>query len=123
ADASRTKADSLSKLGIAAETVPGRGRRGGGTSVVSPDGKKAAFIKDWNLWVRDVATNQETQLTTDGVTNFGYATDNAGWTKSDRPVLLWSPDSKRIATFQQDQRNVSDMYLVTTNVGAPKLEA
>ena len=25
-------------------------------------------------------------LTTDGVEDFGYATDNAGWTKSDRPV-------------------------------------
>ncbi len=54
--------------------------------------------------------------------NFGYATDNAGWRKSDKPVLLWSPDSKKIATFQQDQRHVSDMYLVSTNVGAPKLQ-
>jgi len=100
------------------------GRRGGGSNeIVSPDGKKAAFIKDWNLWVRDVASKQETQLTTDGIKDFGYATDNAGWKKSDRPILLWSPDSKKIATFQQDQRHVSDMYLVSTNVGAPKLEA
>jgi dipeptidyl aminopeptidase/acylaminoacyl peptidase len=93
------------------------------SEVLSPDGKRAAFIRNWNLWVRDVASAKETQLTTDGVENFGYATDNAGWRKSDRPVMLWSPDSRRIATFQQDQRNVSDMYLVTTNVGAPKLEA
>lgn len=93
------------------------------TSSISPDGKKVAFIKDWNLWVRDTGTKQETQLTTDGVKDFGYATDNAGWKKTDRPILLWSPDSKKIATFQQDQRHVSDMYLVSTNVGAPKLEA
>src|ERR1035437_10084645 len=59
----------------------------------------------------------------DGKKDFGYATDNAGWKKSDGAILLWSPDSKKIATFQQDQRNVSDMYLVTTNVGAPKLES
>jgi dipeptidyl aminopeptidase/acylaminoacyl peptidase len=91
--------------------------------VVSPDGTKAAFIKDWNLWVRDTSTNKETQLTTDGVKDFGYATDNAGWKRSDRPVLLWSPDSRKIATFQQDQRGASDMYLVTTNVGAPTLKA
>ena len=58
-------------------------------------------------------------VTTDGVKDFGYATDNAGWTKSDRPVLLWSPDSKRIATFQQDQRGVGEMYLVETKVGHP----
>ncbi len=91
--------------------------------VFSPDGSKAAFIKDWNLWMRDVATKKETQLTKDGSKDFGYATDNAGWTHSNRAILIWSPDSKKIATFQQDQRNVSDMYLVTTNVGAPKLEA
>ncbi|MGB4844232.1 MAG: DPP IV N-terminal domain-containing protein [Ferruginibacter sp.] len=97
-------------------------RRGGGNELLSPDGKKAAFIKDWNLWVKDVATKKETQLTFDGIENYGYATDNAGWTHSDRPILLWSPDSKKIATFQQDQRHISDMYLVTTNVGAPKLE-
>ena len=92
-------------------------------AVVSPDGKKAVFIKDWNLWVRDLASGKETQLTTDGTKDFGYATDNAGWKHSDRAIVLWSPDSRKVATFQQDQRNVSDMYLVTTNVGAPKLSA
>ena len=48
---------------------------------MSPDGKRGVFIRDWNLWVRDVATRQERQLTTDGVKDFGYATDNAGWTQ------------------------------------------
>ncbi len=101
-----------------------QGRMGGGASgVTSPDGKKAVFIKDWNLWVRDIATKEEKQLTTDGIKNYGYATDNAGWTMSDGPVVRWSPDSKKVATFQQDQRNVSDMYLVTTNVGAPVLKS
>ena len=88
-----------------------------------PIGKRAAFVRDWNLWVRDVATGQETQLTTDGVKDFGYATDNAGWRFSDRPVVKWSPDSRKIATFQQDQRGVGEMYLVDTRVGHPKLEA
>jgi dipeptidyl aminopeptidase/acylaminoacyl peptidase len=91
--------------------------------VLSPDRKRAAFIRDWNLWVRDVATGQEVQLTTDGVKDFGYATDNAGWRFSDRPVVKWSPDSRRIATFQQDQREVGEMYLVDTRVGHPRLEA
>ncbi len=90
--------------------------------VVSPNGKKSAFIRDWNLWMRDLETGEETQLTTDGEENFGYATDNAGWRKSDKPILLWSPDSKKIATYQQDQRHINDMYLVSTNVGAPKLQ-
>jgi len=98
-------------------------RRGVGNEVISPDGKKAILIKDYNLYVKDIASGQLTQLTTDGIKDYGYATDNAGWRHSDAPVLRWSPDSKKIATFQQDQRNSKDMYLVTTNVGAPKLEA
>ena len=106
----------------------GAGQRGGGrgaaarNDVPSPDGKLTAFIRDYNLWVRDIATGKETQLTTDGVKDFGYATDNAGWTSSDRAILIWSPDSKKIATFQQDQRGVGEMYLVSTKVGHPELK-
>ena len=91
--------------------------------VLSPDGKKTILIKDYNLFVKDVASGKLTQLTTDGIKDYGYATDNAGWKHSDAPILRWSPDSKKIATFQQDQRNSKDMYLVTTNVGAPTLKA
>jgi len=112
-----TAADSAAQQG---------GRRRGVAAapvVVSPDGKNAAFIRNWNLWLRDVATGKETQLTTDGVTNFGYATDNAGWVHSDRPILLWSPDSKRIATQQQEERNVGDMYLLDTRVGHQRLQS
>ena len=99
----------------------GRGA-GAGTAVTSPDGKRAVFIKDWNLWVRDVATGQERALTTDGVENFGYATDNAGWARSPRAIALWSPDSRKVATFQQDERKVGDMYLVETKAGHPVLQ-
>ena len=91
--------------------------------ILSPDGNRGIFIREFNLWMRDVATGKETQLTFDGIEDFGYGTNNAGWTKSDRPVLLWSPDSKKIATFQHDGRGVGEMYLVTTNVGHPQLEA
>jgi dipeptidyl aminopeptidase/acylaminoacyl peptidase len=108
----------------AADGAPGGGgRRRGRDVVASPDGKWGAFIRDYNLWVRDLKGGQEVQLTTDGVKDFGYATDNAGWKNSEAAILMWSPDSKKIATFQQDQRNVSDMYLVTTNVGKPTLKA
>lgn len=92
-------------------------------SIASPDGKLAAFIRDDNLWVRDLAAGTDIQLTTDGVKDFGYATDNAGWIRSERPVLQWSPDSKKIATFQQDQRGAGEMYLVNTTVGHPTLQA
>jgi len=90
--------------------------------VRSPDGKSEAFVRDWNLWVRDVATGKETQLTRDGTTDYGYATDNAGWQHSDNAVVLWSPDSKRIATFRQDQRKTGTMTLVSTRVGHPEVQ-
>jgi len=121
ADGSRTANADLAKLGLPT-TTPTTAQRPNPLAVVAPDGKRSAYIKDYNLWMRDVGTGKETQLTTDGVKDFGYATDNAGWVHSDRAILVWSPDSKKIATFQQDQRGVSEMYLVTTNVGAPKLE-
>ncbi|MDQ8153550.1 MAG: DPP IV N-terminal domain-containing protein [Gemmatimonadota bacterium] len=120
------KAYSCKQIGEATNTVfPGMGgRRGVRTpEVLSPDGKRAAFIREWNLWVRDVATGAATQLTTDGTTNFGYATDNAGWVHSNRAILKWSPDSKKIATQQQDDRRLSDFHMVRYQVGAPRLES
>jgi len=120
----RKTAAKFSELGVAAgegAAPVGRRRGGGGPVVVSPDGKLEAYIKDFNLWVRDHDGKNEKQLTKDGVKDYGYATDNAGWQHSDRPILIWSPDSKKIATFQQDEQNVSDTYLVSTNIGAPKL--
>ena len=108
---------------LTADTTAARTDGGsGGNEVLSPDRKRVAYIKEDNLWVRNIRTGTRTQLTTDGIKDFGYATDNAGWRSSDRPVLAWSPDSRKIATFRQDQREVSDMYLVTTNVGKPTLK-
>ncbi len=107
----------------------GRGGRGGAAArgrapeTMSPDGTKGVFIRDNNLWMRDVASNRETQLTTDGQKDFGYGTDNAGWTMSDRAIVVWSPDSKKLATYQQDERHVGEMYLVHTQVGHPTLQA
>lgn len=113
-----------STSGTLTAPVAPQGRRGSaGNEVLSPDGKRSAFIKEYNLWTREVSTNKQTQLTTDGIKDFGYATDNAGWSSSDGPILRWSPDSKKIATFRQDQRTVSDMYLVSTNVGKPSLRS
>jgi dipeptidyl aminopeptidase/acylaminoacyl peptidase len=124
ADGSKKTGADLASLGITPNGGGGGGGRrgGGGGGAVSPDGKYSAFIKDWNLWVREIATGKDIQLTTDGVKDFGYATDNAGWVHSDRAVVAWSPDSKKIATFQQDQRGTGDMYLVSTAVGHPTLE-
>ena len=132
----RVRCDSTATIceGLTITAATGRGGRGGGRAggggrgaagvpplALSPDGKRGVFIRDWNLCVRDVPTGDERQLTKDGVKWFGYATDNAGWASSDRAMVQWSPDSKRIATQQQDERNVGEMYLVPTVVNHPKL--
>ncbi|PAU94493.1 S9 family peptidase [Aliifodinibius salipaludis] len=90
--------------------------------LLSPDGKKAVYIKDHNLWMRNTETDERTQLTTDGEQYYGYATNNAGWVRNDRPVLLWGPDSEKIATFRHDSRGVGEMYLYNTKVGHSDLE-
>ena len=95
----------------------------GRDEVASPDGRLAAFIRDHDLWLRDLATGEEDRLTTDGTQDFGYGTNNAGWTRSDRPVLKWSPDSRKIATFRHDGRGVGMMYTTSTKVGHPELDA
>jgi hypothetical protein len=42
---------------------------------------------------------------------------------SDAAILLWSPDSTKIATFQQDQRKTGEMYLVPVTNTHPALRA
>ena len=134
ADATQCAGVSIDEKAAAASARAGFGAGGGGRGgnagprsstgtplTVSPDGRRGVFVRDWNLWVRDVDSGQEKPLTTDGVPYFGYATDNAGWASSDRAMVAWSPDSRRIATQQQDERKVGEMYLVSTTVGHPVL--
>ncbi len=103
--------------------VSGESIQASHSAALSPDGRYEAFRRDNNLWIRSMETEEERQLTFDGEEDFGYATNNAGWVKSDDPVLLWSPDSKKIATFQHDARGVGEMYMISTQTGHSELEA
>jgi dipeptidyl aminopeptidase/acylaminoacyl peptidase len=103
--------------------APAGRRRRGESGNESPDKKLAAFIRDNNLWVREIATGKEWALTTDGAKDFGYATDNAGWQHSDAAVVTWSADGKKVATFQLDERKTGLMYLVPVTNRHPTLEA
>jgi dienelactone hydrolase len=84
---------------------------------LSPDGSKAVFIDAHNLMVRDTVSNSISQLTFDGAPDYGYGTNNAGWLRDKGPVLRWSPDSTKIATFRHDARNVREMAVYNTKVG------
>lgn len=89
-------------------------------SVESPDGKWAAYTKDHNMWVRNLETGNDRQLTDDGIEHHSYGRNNHGWWRSDRPILKWSPDSKKIATYRLDERDVPEMVLWETKVGHPE---
>jgi dipeptidyl-peptidase 4 len=84
------------------------------SGVPSPDGRYIAFRKDQNLWVHDTRTGADRALTQDGVALYSYAADSQGWRRTEQPVLLWSPDSQKIATFRLDERGVGTMHLLRT---------
>ena len=100
------------------------------TEAASPDGRWVAFEREENLWVREVATGEEIQLTTDGEKDFGYAVQPEGCCsvvtsarehREAPPVLAWSGDSRRVATHRFDERGVREMALLETNVKGPVL--
>ncbi|TVP44614.1 MAG: hypothetical protein EA350_11395, partial [Gemmatimonadales bacterium] len=93
------------------------------SGVASPDGRLVAFRRDHNLWVHDRDSGEERALTSDGVERHGYATDSQGWRQSDQPILLWSPDSRMIATFRLDEREVGEMHLLRTAEPRPELHS
>lgn len=83
--------------------------------LVSPNRKRAVFLRDYNLWLKDLDTNEEHALTTDGECHYAYAVTPeridicAGLYSSNitqAPQALWSPDSKRLFTMQTDERRV-----------------
>jgi dipeptidyl-peptidase 4 len=84
-----------------------------GNYALSPDAKLGVFSKDANLWVEDMKTGAQTQLTFDGEAYYAYgAAPSARATSFARPYVVWSPDSKRIFTAQTDDRKVLDLPLV-----------
>ena len=89
--------------------------------VASPDLRWAAFCRGNNLWLREIGTASERQLTFDGADYFawGKSPDSNLTTVSLRrrglvlPAnMLWSPDSRTIFTSQLDERGVLDLPLI-----------
>ena len=93
--------------------------------IASPDGRLVAFVRDENLWIRERQSGRERQLSRDGVANHAYAVvpeDRDEVTHRRRgikraPVLRWSPDSRRIATWRLDERGVKEVFHLETAVG------
>jgi len=81
---------------------------------LSPDGAKAAYVRDNNLYVEDVRGGTITRLTEDGSPMIINGTSD--WVYEEefglRDGFEWSPDSRRIAYFQFDQSSVPEFALI-----------
>ncbi len=81
---------------------------------VSPDGKWAVFAQVNNLWVKNLASGEDKQLTYDGEPFYAYgANPDATGRPAVKPEAIWSPDSKRVLTTQTDDRQVKEMPMIT----------
>ncbi len=81
--------------------------------LVSPDGEKGAFLRDYNIWVRNFTDGTEQQLTYDGEQFYAYgANPDATGRPAQKPQAVWSPDSKKILTIQTDDRQVLDLPII-----------
>jgi dipeptidyl-peptidase-4 len=77
----------------------------------SPDGSRIAFVRDFDLYVLDVATGRETRLTTDGKENAvlnginDWVYEEEIWNRAPEGYW-WSPDSSRLAYYHFDEAPV-----------------
>lgn len=82
----------------------------------SPDGAKAAYVSEYNLYVEDLASGNVQQLTSDG--NRKLINGTFDWVYEEeffcRDGFRWSPDSKQLAYWQIDARKTKD-YLMVDN--------
>ena len=86
----------------------GRGRRargpGGQRRGASPDGKWLAFIRDYNVYVRETPGDEEIALTSDGTEADAYS-----------QRLYWSPDSSRLVAVRVAKGDDRKVYLIESS--------
>jgi dipeptidyl aminopeptidase/acylaminoacyl peptidase len=115
----------------------GNFRRAAARGENSPDGKWSVFVHDHNLFLRELATTNETQLTSDGSATNSYARNEqinrAIEMEYDRrdpemptPEVFWSPDSKHFVAMRVTPGTQRRVYLVESSPEdqlQPKLES
>jgi dipeptidyl-peptidase-4 len=80
----------------------------------SPDNKRAAYVRENNLYTENLSDGKITQLTFDGSTTIINGTFDWVYEEEldDRDGFRWSPDSKSIAYWQLDASGVKDFLLI-----------
>lgn len=90
----------------------------------SPDGRKLAFVRSNNLFVTDIETKKEKQLTFDG--SDVILNGHFDWVYEEEFKIIvgydWSPDSKHIAFWRLDQSDVPVMKIAVWDSLYDKIE-
>ncbi len=83
----------------------------------SPDGRMVSFVRNYNIFIVDIATQRERSLTKDG--NSRLFNGRLDWVYQEELYgrgnfqgYWWSPDSTRIAYLQLDESPVKDFAIV-----------
>ena len=80
----------------------------------SPDASKVAFMRDNNLFIKDLETGEEKQFTNDGLYNH-IINGAPDWVYEEEfsfsQGFYWSPDSKKIAFMKFDESNVREFQM------------
>lgn len=94
------------------------------TAELSPDGSKIGYERNGDLFVYNLNSGEETQLTNSAKEYFYNG--RFGWVYEEEFGLpqawVWSPDSKHIAFWQTDERHVNIFQMTDYSGQHPKYE-
>jgi len=80
----------------------------------SPDGNSVAFVRDNNLFVKNLLNGEEKQLTSDGKNN-EVINGRSDWVYEEEfsfaQAFYWSPDGKKIAFYKFNEKGVHEFSM------------
>ena len=80
----------------------------------SPDGTKVVFVRDNNIFIRELNTDKEIRITNDGKIN-AIINGACDWVYEEEfgfsKAFEWSPDSKKLAWYRFDESKVKEYQL------------
>ncbi len=83
----------------------------------SPDSTYIVYTKEHNLYLLSIADSVETQLTTDGVKNYSYASDDRG-KKPARTKVTWFAEGNSFVVERTDNRGAKPKsFGIVSNFG------
>ena len=90
---------------------------------LSPDGRQVAFVRENDMYVSDLAGNEEQRLTFDGSETIINGTTD--WVYEEelglRDAFRWSPDGSKLAFWRFDQSPIRTYWLVDAMPLYPEL--